>query len=145
MSLKTKLMDDMKSAMKAKDRVKLDAIRFLLSEIKNFEIDHEGDSSDESIQKVIAKQVKQMRDAITEYDQGGRSDLVEAESAKLAVLEEYLPAQMSDDELKAIVEKVLTDLDSPNMGQAMQVVMAKVKDQADGSRVSKMVGQLLKN
>ena len=96
MTLKQQLMEDMKSAMKAHDTVKLGAIRFLQAELRNVEIDH-GEQDDAGIQKIVARQIKQMKDAISDYQKGDRQDLVDAEAAKITVLEAYLPQQMSDE------------------------------------------------
>lgn len=142
MSLKTQLMDDMKTAMKARDQLKLGTIRFLLSEVKKHEIDH-GELDEAGMMKLIAKQVKQMQDAVAEFKQGGRDDLVEDEEQKIKVLQAYLPEQLSDDELETAIEAALADLEDPNMGQAMQAAKAAVGDQADGRRVSEVVKKLL--
>lgn len=142
MTLKAQLTEDMKNAMRAKDTVKLGVIRFLLAEIRNFEIDN-GEQDDAGVQKLIAKQVKQMRDAITEFDKGGRTDLVNEEQAKIAILETYLPQQLSDEELQAIVDRVVGQAQGANMGQVIGMVMKEVAGRADGGRVSALVKQAL--
>lgn len=142
MPLKDQLMEDMKNAMRAKDTVRLGVIRFLRSEIKNVEIDH-GEQSDEGVLKIIAKQVKSMKDANSEYEKGGREDLVEENNAKIAVLEEYLPKQLSDEELEAIVKKVIDSCDEKHMGKIIGQVVKEVSGKADGGRVSQMVRKLL--
>lgn len=142
MSLKDQLMEDMKQAMRDRNSVKLDVVRFLRSEIKNVEIDH-GDLDDAGVLKIIAKQVKSMKDANTEYAKGGREDLVTDNNTKIAILEEYLPKQMSDEELKKIVSEVVANSQDKHMGKIIGQVMAKVGGLADGSRVSQMVRSLL--
>ena len=143
MSLKDQLLADMKTAMKARDKVTLGAIRFFLSEIKNYEIDH-GPQDDEGIIKLASKQIKQMKDAIQEYKKGNRDDLVEAEEQKIKVLEKYLPAQLSDEELQKIVEEAVSQAgDQANMGQVIGAVRAKVGSRADGSRIAALVKQAL--
>ncbi len=142
MTLQQQLMEDMKNAMKAKDMVKLNVIRFLRAEIKNYEIDH-GEQDDQGVQKIIATQVKQAKDAQAEFAKGGRQDLVDEEAAKIQVLESYLPAQLSDDELDAIVTQVVSESEEQNMGKLISAVMAKVQGQADGARVAAMVKQHL--
>ena len=142
MTIKQQLMDDMKTAMKAKEMVRLGAIRFLRAEIQKFEIDN-GEQDDAGVLKLISKQVKQMRDAMAEYAKGDRNDLVEAEQAKVDVLEKYLPEQMSDDELKKIVAEVVAAQPDAKMGVIMGQVMAKVGGTADGGRVSAAVRELL--
>jgi uncharacterized protein YqeY len=138
MSLKEQLMEDMKNAMRARDSVKLGAIRFLQAEIRNTEIDH-GEQNDDGVQKIIARQIKQMRDAINDYQKADRSDLVEAEEAKVKVLEAYLPQQLSDAELEAIVTSVISENAGANMGQLIGQVMKQAEGKADGGRVSAMV------
>ncbi|HEX7018131.1 MAG TPA: GatB/YqeY domain-containing protein [Patescibacteria group bacterium] len=138
MPMKQQLMEDMKQAMRDRDTVKLGVVRFLMSEIKNYEIDN-GEQDDAGVMKIIQKQVKQMKDAISEFEKAGRSDLVEEESQKVAILETYLPQQMSDDELAKIVDEVLTEAAHTQMGPVMAEVMKRVAGQADGGRVSAMV------
>ncbi len=142
MTLKQQLTEDMKDAMRARDSVRLNAIRFLLSDIRNFEIDN-GEQDDAGVQKVIAKQVKQMKDAMADFDQAGRADLVEEETAKLKVMEAYLPQQMSDEDLQIIVDRVVSAATDKNMGLLIGQVMKEVVGRADGGRVSQMVRQAL--
>jgi hypothetical protein len=142
MSLKDQLMEEMKNAMRAKDTVRLGVIRFLRSEIKNIEIDH-GDQDDAGVLKIIAKQVKSMKDANNEYLKGGREDLVEDNNTKIKILEEYLPQQLSDEELEAIVKKVVDSAEEKHMGKIIGSVMKEVDGKADGGRVSQMVRKLL--
>ncbi|NCN87338.1 MAG: GatB/YqeY domain-containing protein [Candidatus Pacebacteria bacterium] len=142
MSLKDQLMEEMKNAMRAKDTVRLGVIRFLRSEIKNIEIDH-GDQDDAGVLKIIAKQVKSMKDANSEYLKGGREDLVEDNTAKIKILEEYLPKQLSDTDLEAIVKKIVDSAEEKHMGKIIGSVMKEVEGKADGGRVSQMVRKLL--
>lgn len=142
MSFSQQLIDDMKQAMKAGDKVKLSVIRFLRSEIKNYEIDH-GEQDDAGIEKIVAKQVKQVKESITEYKKAGRDDLVSEEEPKLKILEEYLPEQMSDEELQVVIDEVLSTMDNPEIGPAIGQVMGKVQGKADGSKVSALVRQAL--
>lgn len=138
MTLKQQLLEDMKTAMRAHDSMKLNTIRFLQADIKNVEIDN-GEQDDAGVQKIIAKQIKQMKDAISDYQKGGRQDLVDEETQKVAILETYLPQQMSDDALTAIIDQVIADMGSDNMGQLIGAVMKKVAGQADGGRVSALI------
>lgn len=145
MSLKQQLTEDMKTAMKARDMKTLGSIRFFLSELKNFEIDN-GEQDDAGIQKLIAKQIKQMNDAIEEYKKGDRMDLVEEEVEKIKVIEKYLPAQLSDEELRSVVEEVIAGMgDNPVMGPVIGAVKSKVGNNADGGRVAGMVKEVLGN
>lgn len=138
MDIKSQLTEDMKQAMRDKDTDKLGTIRFLLSEIKNVEID-EGVQDDAGVQKIISRQIKQIRDARTEFERAGRTDLVEQEDAKLAVLEAYLPAQLSDNELEALVDEAIAESVDKNMGKIIGAVMQKAAGQADGGRVAAAV------
>lgn len=142
MPIKQQLTEDMKTAMKARDMQKLGAIRFLLSEIKNIEID-KGELSDEELQNVISKQVKQMKDTIAEYEKAGRTDMIADEEAKIAVYEAYLPEAMSDEELENIVDAVIAETDNPNMGSVIGAVRAKTAGRADGGAIAALVKQKL--
>lgn len=142
MLAKSDLQQQMKDALKAKDMVKLGVVRFLIAEIRNWEIDN-GEASESDVQAVIKRQVKQLKDGIAEFEKAGRTDLVDQEVAKLQILENYLPAQMSDDALAAIVTEVLSTTNDKSMGSVMKAVMAKVAGQADGSRVSAEVKKQL--
>ena len=142
MSLKDKLMDEMKNAMRARDSVRLGVIRFLRSEIKNIEIDH-GDQSDSDILKIIARQVKSMKDANSEYAKGDRQDLIDDNNTKIVILEEYLPKQISDDELQNVVQSVIDSTEDKNMGKIIGQVVKQVDGTADGGRISQMVRKML--
>jgi len=142
MSLSQQLVDDMKQAMRDKNKVKLSVIRYLRSGIKNYEIDH-GEQDDAGVEKIVAKQVKQVRESIEEYQKAGRSDLVSEEEVKLKILEEYSPEQMSDEEIQAVINEVLSGIENPQMGPAIGLVMKKVQGRADGSKVSQLVRQAL--
>lgn len=145
-TIKTQLLEDMKTAMRAHETESLGIIRYLMSEIKNYEIDN-GEQDDTGIQRLTASQIKKMRDAIEEFKTAGRDDLVQAEEAKIAVLEKYLPAQLSDEELAQTVATVIAELGADqaqaNPGQTIGAVMKKVAGQAEGQRVKAMVAQKL--
>ena len=136
--LKAKLTEDMKQAMRDHDAAKLGTIRFLLSEIKNFEIDN-GEQPDEGIIKVIAREVKKLKDALVDFTKAGRQDLIDEETAKIKIMEAYLPQQMSDEELKALVQAAIQESATKDFGSIMKSVMVRTHGQADGARVSKMV------
>ncbi len=142
MTLKQQLMEDMKQAMRSKDSVTLEAIRFLLADIKNYEIDH-GEQAEPGLHQIIAKQIKQMKDAMIDYAKGGRNDLVEAEQAKVDVIAKYLPAQLSDEEIKVLIAEAIAAVPDKNMGRIIGQVMGQVKGRADGGRVSALVRELL--
>ena len=142
MTIKEQLLNDMKEAMRAHDSVRLQTVRFLKAEIQNFEIDN-GEVDDEAAQKVIASQVKKSKDAINDFKNAGRDDLVDEETAKIAIMETYLPAQLDDEKLKAIVQTTIEEVGSDNRGQLIGAVMKKVAGQADGGRVAAIVQQYL--
>ncbi len=138
MNLQEQLMEDMKQAMRDKNMVKLGVIRFLRSEIKNFEIDN-GVQDDAGVEKVIATQVKKLKDAVTDFRNAGRDEMVAEEEEKIAIMESYLPEQLSDEELDAIVSKVVESAEDKNMGKLIGAAMKEVAGKADGSRVSALV------
>jgi uncharacterized protein YqeY len=141
-TLKTQLTEDMKNAMRAHDSVRLNVIRFLLSELKNWEIDN-GEQANDGVEKVIAREVKKVKDALVDFQKAGRQDLVDEENVKIAIMEEYLPKQMEDEELRKIVQDVVNSAEQKDFGSLMKAVMVKVQGQADGGRVSAMVKQAL--
>ena len=143
MSLKQQLTEDMKTAMRARDAVRLGVIRFLLSEVKNVEIDH-GDQNDNQIQKIIASQIKKMKDAMIDFTRGARQDLVDSEQAKIDILEKYLPSQLSDEQLTEIISEVIAQSPVKQSGPIIGQTMKKVAGQADGGRVAALVQSLLK-
>ncbi len=138
MSLKTELQQHMKDALKAKETVRLGVVRFLLAEIRNWEIDN-NEATDEDVLRVIKRQVKQIKDGLAEFEKASRMDLVEAERAKLLVLESYLPAQLSDDELNKLVQTAVAGSSDRSMGAVMKAAQLAVAGRADGSRVSAAV------
>ncbi|MEO2064889.1 MAG: GatB/YqeY domain-containing protein [Desulfurobacteriaceae bacterium] len=146
MSLKERLKEDMKAALKAKDKEKLSVIRMLQALIKNAEIDKRGELTDEEIVSLLQKYAKQRRESIEMYEKGGRQDLVEKEKRELEIVESYLPKQMSEEEIRELVAEVIKEVgaSSPkDLGKVMQAVMPKVKGRADGSLVNRVVRELL--
>ncbi len=144
--LKTKLQDDLKEAMKNKDAFKRDAIRFLMSALKQIEVDERKELSDEDIMKIIQKSLKQREDAISAFQEAGRNDLVEKETAEAALLKSYLPQQLSDDELKGILQKHIAALGITSMkeiGKLMPVVLSECAGVADGKRINLIAKTLL--
>ncbi len=148
MSLKDQLTYDLKEAMKSGNQVKKDTIRALRGAIRNAEIDSKGKLSEEEILTIIAKQAKQRRDSIKQYQKANRSDLVEQEQQELAIIEVYLPQQLSDDEIRARVETAIAELGVKNMkgmGLVMKRLTTELKGRADGKRISQFVKELLSN
>lgn len=147
MSLKTKIMDELKVAMKSKDQLTLSTLRFLNAQIKNKEIEaRPNEITEEDILGVIKKSVKQRQDSIEQYKNANRQDLVDNETAELKILETYLPEQISDDKLQVMVEESIKESGATSMkdmGQVMKLVLEKAQGQADNKKVSEMVRKTL--
>ena len=149
-TLKEKIFTDLKEAMKSGDTEKRDVLRMVDSMIKNTEIEkgkREEGLSDEEVVEILSRAVKQRQDSVTQYEKGGRSDLAKKELSEIEILKNYLPEQLSEDELKRIAKKILdeNDLsDSADFGRAMGLVMAEVKGKADGNLVRQVVAEILK-
>ena len=137
---------DLKTAMKEKDEVTLAALRNLKAALKNTEIEKQHELSDEEVLAVMARQVKRQKDSITEFEKGGRADLVANEKSQMAVLEKYLPKQMDDAAVLALVNTVIKDLSATpaDFGKVMKEVLVRAKGQTDGTVVSKLVKETLK-
>nr|WP_290665456.1 GatB/YqeY domain-containing protein [Ardenticatena sp.] len=146
MSLKERLQQDLKEALRNRGDVRRNTIRLLLTAIKNAEIEHGSELSDEQIMQLLQKQAKQRRDSIEQYRRGGRDDLVAEESAELAIIEEYLPRQLSEDEIRAEAQAHIEAVGATSprdMGKVMGPLMAKLRGRADGALVQKVVRELL--
>lgn len=146
MSLKERLLEDMKNAMKQKDTVSKNAIQMARAAILQVEKDNQITLDDDGIIEVIAKEVKKRRDVLPDYERSGRQDLVDELKAEIDVLMKYLPQQLSEEELEAIARQVVeeTGASSPkDMGRVMQAVMPKVKGRADGKIVNAIVKKIL--
>lgn len=129
-------------AMKAKDTLRVSTLRMLHSELKNAQIDKGGDLNEEDELKVVKSEAKKRRDSIEAYEKGGNQELAESEKKELAILEEFLPEQMSDKDLEKIVDEVVAETGAKalsDMGPTIGKVMAKVGDSVDGKRVSMAV------
>lgn len=146
MSLKENILDAQKDAMKARDSEKLATLRMLTSAIKNQEIEDSHELSDDSVQKVVMKQIKQLQDALSEFEKAGRDDLVSSTKKELEVLSAYMPKQFSDEDLRTLVKAQLEKLgvtSSKDVGRAMGAIMKEVGSAADGTRVRNTVMSLL--
>ena len=147
MSLKDQILADIKEAMKAKQAERLTSLRFLHAAIKNKEIEvRPADVTDDDVMAVIKKTGKQLKDAIEQYEKAERQDLADKEAAQLKVIETYLPAQMSREELESVVDQALTQVESPSMkqmGAIMKLVMDKTAGTADNKAISEIVRQKL--
>lgn len=150
MNLKEKIIGDLKDAMKAGDTAKRDTLRLIDNAIKNTEIEkkkRETGLSEEEILEVLGRAVKQRQDSIKQFSDGGRPELAAKEQAELDIIMPYLPAQLSEDEIRVIVKTVITETGAAGMsdiGKVMGQAMGKMKGKADGNVVKKIVGEELK-
>ncbi|MDT2756538.1 GatB/YqeY domain-containing protein [Enterococcus asini] len=146
MTLLSTLNADMKTAMKAKDKERLAVIRMLKASLQNEEIKvgHELNADEELT--ILSREMKQRRDSLAEFEKAGREDLSEKVKIEIAIVEKYLPAQLSDEEIRQIVTQAIADTNatSPSeFGKVMGAVMPKVKGKADGNQVNAIVKELL--
>ncbi|MGM0165829.1 glutamyl-tRNA(Gln) amidotransferase subunit E [Enterococcus sp. AZ135] len=148
MSLLTTLNEDMKQAMRAKDKETLQVIRMLKASIQNEQIKKGQDLNDEEELTVLSREMKQRRDSLTEFEKADRTDLADKVKKEIVIVEKYLPAQLSEDEIRVIVKEAVTatGATSPKeFGKVMGAVMPKVKGKADGNQVNAIVKELLNN
>lgn len=146
MSLSERLNEDMKQAMKSQDKFKLSVIRMVKASIKNLEIDQHKTLDDNEVLDVLSREIKQRKDSLQEFKQAGRDDLVQKLEAEIAILMEYMPQQLSEEEIKVIVQQTIQEVGATskaNMGKVMGALMPKVKGRADGKLVNQLVQQSL--
>lgn len=146
MSLKEQLSANLKEALKAKDERRKNVLRFLLAAVHNAEIEAGKELDDGGVLTIISKQVKQRRDSIEEFRKGGRDDLVANEEAEVALLMDYLPQQMSRDEITAEAKKVIAETGaqgSSDKGKVMPVLIDKLRGRAEGRDINEVVTELL--
>ena len=146
MSIKEQLMADLKEAMKNKDTVRKNAVTMIRAGILQIEKDTQKELDDEGVVDVISKQLKQRKDSLEDFVKAGRDDLIAQTNEEIALLEKYLPAQMSYDEVKAVVKEAVERLGITGMKQMkdlMADVMPKVKGRADGKAVNEAAKELL--
>lgn len=125
--------------MKARDQKRLDALRYVFSQIKNREIDLKHELTDDEATKLLTTEAKRRRESIDAYQKGGRKDLEEKERYELSVIEEYLPKQLSDEEILALILEVKSTNPNADFGMLMRTIMSKIGGQTDGARVAKML------
>lgn len=138
-SLRARLEDDMKAAMRAGNTVERDTLRYLLAALKNAEIEKRGELDEAEGQALLQRQAKRMVESIDQFRAGGRNDLAERESVQLAILKRYLPAELSDDEVLVLARDIVreTGATSPNeMGRIMPLLIERAAGRADGKRLS---------
>ncbi len=142
MSLKTQITEDMKSAMKAGEKDRLKVVRLIMAAIKQVEVDKRVELDDAGVLGVLDKMVKQRRDSVEQFEKGNREDLAAIERAEIEVLENYLPEQLSDDELAALVDEVIAATGAASlrdMGKVMGQIKAKAAGRADMGAVGAVV------
>lgn len=145
-NLKPKLTDDLKQAMKDGDKVKRSAIRLLMTAINNAEIARRAPLEDADILGIITKEVRQRRESIEAFKQGNRQDLVAQEEAELAILQEYLPQQMTREEVAEAARRVIEEVGALGLGdkgKVMPKLIAQLKGRADGQEINAVVSELL--
>ena len=148
MSIKENLQKDLKEALLAKNSVKKNAIRYLLAEIKNREIDNQKLLDDDQISQLIARQLKQRKESISMFKKGGRTDLVEKETQEMAIIQNYQPAQLSNEEITEIITETIKSFDTSDtisIGIIMKSCMPLLKGKADGQLVKTIATQLLES
>ena len=146
MNIRDQLMVDLKDAMKQKQVLRKSVITMLRAAVKQIEVDERRELSDAEVIDVVVTQVKQKRSVIDEFLKGDREDLANEAKAEIAVLEKYLPEQLSMDELKAIIAEVISEVGATtmkDMGKVMGIVNPKIKGKADGKTVSQIVKDYL--
>ena len=146
MSLKDRLYTDFKEAMKSHNKVRKDTISMVRAAIRQYEIDHHAELDDEGIIDILTKQVKERKDALSDFEKAGRTDLIESYTGEIEVLEVYLPEPLTEEEIRQIILDTKSEIgveDKSGMGKLMGAVMPKVKGRADGGTVRKMVMGML--
>ena len=146
MALKERITEDMKSAMRAGEKERLATIRLILSAIKQREVDERIALDDTQVLTVVEKMIKQRKEAIAQFESGGRADLVAKESAEISVLQTYLPAQMSETEVDALIAEAMASTGATSikdMGKVMGIVKAKAQGRADMAAVGARIRQKL--
>jgi len=139
-------MDDLKQAMRSGDKTRLSVIRLVMSAVKNAEIARRTDLSDADILGIIAKEAKQRQESIEAFKQGNRHDLVAQEEAELAILQEYLPEQMTHQEIIAEARRIIEEVGAQGLGdkgKVMSKIIAQLKGRADGREINTIVTELL--
>ncbi|NBI29365.1 GatB/YqeY domain-containing protein [Chengkuizengella marina] len=146
MSLSERLTTDMKQAMRDKEKLKLTVIRMIRSAIKDLEINERRTPDDNDVLAIITREIKQRKDSLQEFKNAGRDDLVEKLEAEINIINEYLPQQLSEEEIIEIVQQTIQEVGASSkadMGKVMSALMPKVKGRADGKIVNQTVQKFL--
>ena len=142
MSMKSQIKDAMKDAMRAKDKPRLGAIRLMLSEVKRIEVDERIEIDDERLLAILDKLIKQRRDSITQYEAAGRDELAAIEIAEIAVIQDFLPTALTEEEINAMIAVAIAETGAESMrdmGKVMGILRAQIQGRADGGAVSGLV------
>lgn len=140
--MRNQILEDLKSAMKAQDKLKLSVIRMVKSSIQMEELNKKRELTDDEVIDVISKQIKTRKDSINEFTKGGRDDLVESTSKEIEILSAYLPEQLTEDEILEIIDKVFDEVkpeSTKDMGKVMKSVTPLLKGRADMGKVSSII------
>jgi uncharacterized protein len=146
MDMNVRINEEMVTAAKAKDKIRLSAIRMLKTALHNKEIDLLRPLNEMETMQILSVLVKQRKDSIEQFAKGGRTDLVEKEEAELKILQEFMPAQMTDEEVEALIKKAIAEVGAASikdMGKVMKVLMPQITGKADGKVVGEKVKALL--
>jgi uncharacterized protein YqeY len=146
MSLKERLLNDLKEAMKDKDEIRKDTIQLIRAAVLRIEKDKHITLDDEGVSDVLVKELKSARDALVEIEKSGREDLIQKANRQIEIIQQYLPEQLSEEQLEAIVKEAIQEtgaLSVKDMGKIMKVVMPKIKGRSDGNLVNTVVKKLL--
>ena len=144
--LKQRIQDDVKAAMRAKDKVRLGTLRLITAALKQREVDERIELDDTQVLAILDKMVKQRRDSISQYEQAGRTELAAQENAEIVVIQEYLPAGLSEAEILALIEQAIQTTGAAgmqDMGKLMDQLKPQMQGRADMAQVSKLVKQKL--
>ncbi|MDE2780932.1 MAG: GatB/YqeY domain-containing protein [Chloroflexota bacterium] len=148
MTIRERLEADILAAMRNRDQQRLDALRYLKSAINRVEIDRRTTLDNEGVTEVVVRQVKDRRDSIRMFEEGGRQDLVEKETADLVIIEEYMPPQMGEEELMALITETISQVGAESMrdkGRVMGRLMPQLQGKADGQQVNAIVTRILES
>lgn len=148
MTLQEEILNDLKDAMRSRDALKLSTLRMLSAAIKNKKIDLGKEPNDIEIGQIIIKEIKQRKDSIEQYEKGGRQELAQKEQSEIEILKKYMPEQMSEDEIKKIISETIQKVGATgpeDMGKVMGATMPNLQGKADGSLISKLVQESLRN
>jgi uncharacterized protein YqeY len=142
MSMKSQITDAMKDAMRAKDKPRLGAIRLILSEVKRIEVDERIEIDDERLLAILDKMIKQRRDSITQYEAAGRDELAAIEIGEIAVIQDFLPTALTEEEINAMIAVAIAETGAESMrdmGKVMGILRPQIQGRADGGAVSGLV------